>query len=120
MKKEIKRDDEVVTRGILRQELKAELDIELKKVRGEFKRAHNKLRDELHGVEYRLDNKIDRLGADLRAEMSKQTQIFQDLADQVIGTHKNFEVESVSIKQNYNHLKTRVKKVEEVVFPGSV
>ncbi|MEK7540093.1 MAG: hypothetical protein AAB558_02500 [Patescibacteria group bacterium] len=110
MKKNIKPDDGVITRGILKQELKS--------VRAEFKRGQTKLRDELHFVEYRLETKMDSRFNEILDHMKKHTDTFQKLADQVIGAHKNFEVESVSIHHNYNHLETRVKKVEEVVFPG--
>lgn len=99
-------DDALVTKGYLR--------VEFKKVNTKI----NTLRDEMHAIEYRLDNKIDTRFNEIKEEMRKQTDIFQKLADQVIGVHKNFETEAVSIKNNYDQLEGRVKKLEEHVFPA--
>lgn len=120
MKKDIRPDEEVVTRGILRRALLP------------LKRSDAKLREEMHEMEFRLINRMDERFSkvyerfdrmekgfdEIREEMKKQTDTFQKLADKVIGEHKNFEVESVSIRHNYNQLEKRVTKVEEVVFPA--
>lgn len=60
-----------------------------------------------------IERKIDAQNEYLKTAVDRVMQ----LADQVIGAHKNFELESASIKQNYEVLEERVKKVEVVVFP---
>lgn len=77
MKKNIKWQDELVTKGYFRKELNRAIT--------PLKKADAKLREELHATEYRLDTKIDLLRAEIREGMKKQTQIFQDLADKALG-----------------------------------
>ena len=60
-----------------------------------------------------IEKKIDAQNEYIKTAVDKVLQ----LADSVIGEHKKFEMESVSIKNNYQVLEERVKKVEEVVFP---
>lgn len=118
---------EVVTRGVLREVLQ----VELRKVRGESKREANKmrqewkqdlktettkLREELHTTEFRLISRMDSMEERLNGNMQKILHTVQQLVDAVIGEHKSFEVESVSIKHNYSQLEERVKKVEKIVF----
>lgn len=105
MKKETKRENELVTRGIL----KAETD---------------KLRQEMHGIEFRLIkrmderfNKIDDRFTQMDDVLRQHLDAVRGLADTVIVKHNTFEVESASIHQNYRTLEERVHKVEEVVFP---
>lgn len=101
MKKIIKREDELVTKGFLESRLKKEI---------------GKVRDELHETEFRLIHRMDSGFGEIREEMKKHTDIIQKLADNGIVAHKNFEVESVNIRHNYVQLEERVKNVEEVVF----
>lgn len=117
-RKKVVRDDEVVTRGILKHELTKEFKnfkVELSK---EFA-TKEELRNGLHELEFKLVNRMDNGFGEIRQAMKKQTDIFQQLADKVIVEHQNFEVESLSLRHNYHHLKERVKTVEEVVFPGN-
>lgn len=129
-KKSIAWKDEVVTKGYLRDELKTfkvefktELKTELKReLRIEFRKefaTKEDLRNGLHDLEFRMSNRMDDGFESIHVAMRKQTDVFQQLADQVIVEHKNFEVESLSLRHNYTHLEDRVKKVEEIVFPGN-
>lgn len=102
-------DDEIVTRGILKKELKTELKKELKKER-EWTRS------QLNHVEYRLINRMDKGFEAINQKLDKTVDNIQKLADQVIKEHKDFEVESVAIKDNYNKLEGRVHTLEEVVL----
>lgn len=117
-----KLDDELVTRGML----KGVLSRGFKQHRLEWK---SELQKEIHGLEYRINSNMDALLevkleqkleqkiTPLIREMREYRETFQILADKVIGVHKNFEVESASIRQNYNQLEGRVKQVEEIVLP---
>lgn len=118
-KRDVRPDDnEVATKGYLRIEFKTQLKRELRtEFRKEFA-TKQELRDGLNNLEFRLTNRMDAGFISIIDEMRKFIDTFQKLADQVIGEHKKFEVESVSIKHNYGHLEDRVKKVEEVVFPA--
>lgn len=111
-----------MTRGML----KGILSRGFKKHRLEWK---SELQKEMHGLEYRmninmeamidikLEQKFEEKLTPLIREMREYRETFQVLTDKVIGVHKNFETESVSIRQNYNQLEGRVKKVEEIVLP---
>lgn len=120
-KRDVRPDDnEVVTKGYLRGELKTfktqlkrELSTEFRK---EFA-TKEELRNGLNNLEYRLINRMDFGFESIRVELRQYIDTFQKLADQVIGEHKKFEVESASIKHNYVQLEDRVQKVETVVFP---
>lgn len=113
-----KLDDQLVTRGML----KGILSRSFKKHRLEWKLE---LQREIHGLEYRISSNMDSMLevkledkiAPLIEEMRLHRKMFQELADKLVGMHKNFETESVSIRQNYNQLEGRVKKVEEIVLP---
>lgn len=109
MKKNIKWQDEIVTKGYFHKELNKAIT--------PLKKADANLREELHAVEFRLDNKMDRGFNHLEKLIMERTDSVMKLADLVIREHKNFEVESLSIKQNYHQLEGRVNKVEEGVFP---
>lgn len=109
-----KLDDQLVTRGML----KGILSRGFKQHRLEWK---SELQKEIHGLEYRMsmnmEQKFEEKLTPLIKEMREYRETFQVLADKVIGEHKKFEVESASIRQNYNQLEGRVKKVEEIVLP---
>lgn len=83
------------------------------------------MQKDIHGLEYRinanmdamLEVKLEQKLTPLIEEMRQHRKVFQELADKLVGMHKNFEEESVSIRQNYNQLEGRVKKVEEIVLP---
>ncbi len=121
-KRDIRPDDhEVVTKGHLRQEFKSFKTQIKRELRTEFRKefvTKVDLRNGLNNLEFRLTNRMDFGFESIRAELRNYINTFQVLADQVIGEHKKFEVESVSIKHNYGQLEDRVKKVEEVVFPS--
>lgn len=120
MKKETKRENEVITRRILNEELgktKSEL-------RRDIKRETGKLREEMHTVEFRLikrmDDRFDKIDDrfnQIDDVLKNHLDAVRGLADKVIVKHNNFEVESASIHHNYRTLEERVHKVEEVVFP---
>lgn len=117
-KKKVSRDEELVTRGILQHEFK-KFKVELyKELHTEFATKED-LRNGLHDLEFRMSNRMDAGFESIQVAMIKQTNVFQQLADQVIVEHKNFEAESLSLRYNYTHLEDRVKKVEEIVFPGN-
>lgn len=50
-----------------------------------------KIKEESHALEFRMNQRFD----EMIEYLKKQTDTFQKLADQVIGEHKKFEVESV-------------------------
>lgn len=119
--KQTKKKEDIVTKSYFRKELNRAIT--------PLKNSIAAQREEMHAIEFRLDNKIDAQINELSDKMDKRFAVleekmdraidrFQTLADVVIGEHKNFEVESLSIKQNYSHLEGRVKKVEEVIFPS--
>lgn len=123
MKKENKREGEFITRGILKFELKKEIN----RAVSPLKKADAKLREDMHAMEFRLVKRMD--GMDQRFDridqrfdhidevLRKYLDTVMGLADKVVVAHTNFEGESASIRYNYNQLEGRVKKVEEVVFP---
>lgn len=105
MKKDMKWKEELVTKGYFHKELNKAIT--------PLKKADAKLRQEMHEMEFRVINRMDEKFEEVMKEMKKQTNTFQILADKVIVAHNNFEVESASIRHNYQHLEDRVKKVEE-------
>lgn len=106
--------EELVTKGFLRTELHSVRKGLKKELKKEFKKE---FKNEFGTFRLEIEGKMDRGFKDMRDEMTKQTDIFQKLADKVIGVHKNFEIESSSIKYNYVNLEGRVKKLETRVFP---
>lgn len=125
MKKGMQREDELVTRGILKSELHKltkKFDYKFTLVRREIKRGDGNLRREMHETEYRAFlrfNAIDKRFDSIDELLKKHLDTIRELADKVIVAHQNFETESVSIHHNYQHLENRVKKVEEIIFPYS-
>lgn len=111
--KTINPDDEVVTRGILKKELKKELKLQLKV---ELKKEREWTRCQLNDVEYRLINRMDKGFNLINEKLDKTVDNIQKLADQVIKVHKDFQIEFVSIKHNYNQLEERVYTLEGVVL----
>lgn len=115
-KKQVLNDDnEVVTKGYLRKELSFRFGRFRKSFGEEIRRE---IKEESHRLEFRLTERMDQGFTSILEEMRERTDTFQKLADQVIGAHKNFETESVSMRHNYQQLEERVKKVEIVVFPA--
>lgn len=114
MKKDIKPDTELVTRGVLRRALLP------------LKKADANLREEMHSMEFRLTKRMD--GMDRRFDwvdqrfdridevLRKHLDTVMGLADKVVVAHTHFEAESASIRYNYNQLEERVKKVEDQVL----
>lgn len=110
--KTINSDNKVVTRGILKTELK----VVRQEVRRQFKKEREWTRGQLNDVEYRLINRMDKGFEAMNQKLDKTVHSIQQLADSVIREHKVFEVESVSIKNNYTKLEERVHTLEKVVF----
>lgn len=96
-KKVLNDDDEFVTKGYLKKELAYRFGLFHLEIRREIK-------EESHSLEFRLIERMDRGFVEMRGEMAKLTDRFQQLADLVIGEHKNFESELASIKHNYHYL----------------
>lgn len=64
-------------------------------------------------IDLKIDEKFDILTKTINQTLSKDRDTFYKLADKIIGVHKKFEVESSSIKHNYNRLENRVDKLEK-------
>lgn len=106
-------EDEVVTRGILKKELKIELKKELGQVKTELRKE---FRSEINNAEYRLISRMDKGFELINLKLDKTVDTFQRLADNVIKEHKDFESESAAIKDNYVTLESRVHTVEGVIL----
>lgn len=90
MRKDKKKGNAVITRGIL----KAELE---KILRFRFGRFHTiikkEIREESHALEFRMEQRFDSIEQKIEAQNQKldsTVDIIQKLADKVIGEHKNW------------------------------